>query len=164
VDPSSVLASDEELSDPNAAVHLKGRVLDRDCKPIPDANVHVWYAGGGKSGSGIEKIHVMSMDGFSITAIYTLPGDDLFPRYRGSNLTNEVGIKRTFNGMSIERFSRMEITASWRLFRASTAEGPFLISTSKSELNFIKLGIVKNASLLGRDEEEGVYHATLFPR
>jgi len=35
-----------ELDDPTKAILLKGRILDRNCQPIPATTVDVWYAGG----------------------------------------------------------------------------------------------------------------------
>ncbi len=40
------IAPEAERSDPNSAVSLTGRVLDRNCRGISNALVEVWYAGG----------------------------------------------------------------------------------------------------------------------
>ena len=39
------IAPDQDFN-PSTAISLKGRIFDRNCKPISDARVDVWYAGG----------------------------------------------------------------------------------------------------------------------
>ena len=35
-----------EANDPRTAIIVRGTVFDRNCNPIPDSVVDIWYAGG----------------------------------------------------------------------------------------------------------------------
>ena len=35
-----------ELNDPNNYIRIEGTVLDKRCRPITDAMIDIWYAGG----------------------------------------------------------------------------------------------------------------------
>ena len=39
------IAPDQDFN-PSTAIFLKGRVFDKNCQPISNARVDVWYAGG----------------------------------------------------------------------------------------------------------------------
>ena len=48
---SYAIAPSDELNDPEMSAVIKGKVLDRACKPITDAVVDVFFCGGrGKDG------------------------------------------------------------------------------------------------------------------
>ena len=42
---SKQIAPDQDFN-PSTAIFLKGQVFDRNCQPIPNVIVDVWYAGG----------------------------------------------------------------------------------------------------------------------
>lgn len=48
---NSIVAPEDERQDPSQAAILRGKVLDKDCKPVKGATVDVWYAGGEKTAS-----------------------------------------------------------------------------------------------------------------
>jgi len=47
-------ATEAELSDPSLATLLRGKVVDRNCRPVSGATVDVWYAGGGSGSANAE--------------------------------------------------------------------------------------------------------------
>ena len=53
------IVPDEDLS-PETSISLFGHVLDRHCKPISNATVDVWYAGG-KPGEVLDKLCSLSI-------------------------------------------------------------------------------------------------------
>ena len=55
------IAPDQDFN-PSTAISLKGRIFDRNCKPISDARVDVWYAGGNPGNCIIFKINVGSRE------------------------------------------------------------------------------------------------------
>ena len=41
---------DDEFNDPSTAILVRGKVFNRNCsRPMPDAVVDIWYAGGNPS-------------------------------------------------------------------------------------------------------------------
>ena len=40
------MAPHNELNDPNKYIRIEGTVLNRRCRPINNAEVEIWYAGG----------------------------------------------------------------------------------------------------------------------
>merc|ERR1712038_450928 len=78
------IVPDEDLS-PETSISLFGHVLDRHCKPISNATVDVWYAGGKP-------------------AAYTFPPSKLW--YRGRTNTDSNGwyhFEATYPGMYSDR-------------------------------------------------------------
>merc|ERR1712062_357518 len=71
---SKQIAPDQDFN-PSTAIYLKGQVFDRNCQPIPNVIVDVWYAGGNP-------------------VAYTFPPSTLW--YRGKGFTDTKG-KYEFN-------------------------------------------------------------------
>ena len=40
------MVPDNEFNDPNTAILLKGKIYNKNCQPLADATVDIWYAGG----------------------------------------------------------------------------------------------------------------------
>ena len=43
------MAPSNELNDPNTDILIEGTVLNKQCRPITNAVVDIWYAGGNPS-------------------------------------------------------------------------------------------------------------------